>query len=162
MSLELVMVRHAKSLHDSYVDLDMERHLSARGYSDAAEAARWCKTKKLIPSLLVSSPAVRAFSTAIIFANRYGYPPSDIVLNGSVYEAGTRQLVYVIREFPAEHKCIFMFGHNPGFEETISLLTGKPISHFPTSGVARIQFDRLQWPEVEPGIGMLKDMYSRT
>jgi phosphohistidine phosphatase len=162
MSLELVMVRHAKSLHDSYVDLDMERHLSARGYSDAAEAARWCKTQKLNPTLLVSSPAIRAFSTALIFANRYGYPPSDILLKGSVYEAGTLQLLYVIQELPAEHKSIFMFGHNPGFEETVRLLTGKGIGHFPTSGVARIQFDIVQWMEVEPGCGILKDIYART
>lgn len=162
MSLELVMVRHAKSLHDSYVDLDMERHLSARGYGDAAEAVRWCKSKKLNPSLLVSSPAIRAFTTALIFANRYGYPPSDILLHSSVYEAGTRQLLNVIREFSSDHKCIFMFGHNPGFEETIGLLTGKGIGHFPTSGVARIHFDCLEWPEAEPGKGVLKDLYART
>lgn len=161
MALELVLVRHAKSLHDEYVEMDMERHLAARGYADAAGAARWCKSRKLQPGLLVSSPAVRAYSTALIFANRYGYPPSSIRLHDAIYEAGVQQLMYVIQELPAECTCVFMFGHNPGFEDLLRHLAGPHVSHFPTCGVAHMEFNVKSWAKVEAGAASLIAFHSR-
>lgn len=158
--LTLTLVRHAKSMHEAYVKSDIERHLAPRGYEDAALSTYWIKKNGLFPDLLVSSPAIRAYSTALIFANSIGYPTDAIKLNSSIYEANTKQLIYVINEFDDRFKSIIMFGHNPGFTDLINTLVEPIISNFPTSGVAILKFKKLSWATIDQGSAKLEAIYS--
>jgi len=159
-SLELIFVRHAKSLYNDYVQYDIERHLCDRGYADAADSASWLVSKKYKPDTFLSSPAIRAYSTALIFANRMGYKPEAIQLEGAIYEAGVRQLLYVLAQVPSHVNSAILFGHNPGFTEIINHLCGPVIGHLPTAGVAIVHlvFNQGELPSL--GSAKLKDVYS--
>ena len=147
MPKTLVFVRHGKSGYDAYVGADMQRHLAERGYADAMDSLRWCQSQDIIPDLIVSSPAIRAFSTAVIFANGYAYPPGNILLQDAIYEAGVQQLLYVIASLPAKADTVFIFGHNPEFTDIVNFLCGPVLHHLPTAGVAVIQLRQSQWSE---------------
>lgn len=156
----LVLVRHGKSLYDEYVGSDIQRHLAPRGYADVADSLSWCKREELMPDLLVSSPAIRAYSTALIFANGYGYPTDQIVLSQSIYEATVQQLLYVVSSLPEKPKTVFMFGHNPGFTDFTNFLCGPQIHHLPTSGVVVMEFARKSWSDLAQRSCLLTDVYS--
>lgn len=62
----LWVLRHAKSGHDEYVLNDVERHLSPRGYRDAEEQAVLFSQHHTKPDCIMSSPGIRALTTALI------------------------------------------------------------------------------------------------
>ncbi|CAN5628822.1 phosphohistidine phosphatase SixA [soil metagenome] len=157
---QLLFIRHAKSLHDAYVAADSERHLAPRGYVDAEDSAQWCKQRSYTPDLMISSPAIRAFSTALIFANRCGYPSDAIKLVTSIYEADSRKLLYVIREIDDRYQRVMIFGHNPGFSDIVNTLCGPVITHLPTAGVAVINPGVESWSEITPSRAKLIGVYS--
>ncbi len=158
--MDLILVRHAKSLHNDYVERDMERHLSDRGYQDAAASANWCIRNGILPELIVSSPAIRAYSTALIFANRLSVNPQSIRLNAAIYEAGVRQLLYALSEIESTLKTVMLFGHNPGFTELVNYLCGPVCPHLPTAGVACIQLPGPGGELLPSKCGKLRQLYS--
>ena len=70
----LTIVRHAKSSWDDTSLRDHERPLNKRGHRDAPEMGRRIAEHGIRPSLIVSSPAVRAWSTAKAVASALSYP----------------------------------------------------------------------------------------
>lgn len=60
----LTLLRHAKSSWKSDALSDFDRPLNSRGRQDAPEMARRLQAAGIRPSLIVSSPAKRAWSTA--------------------------------------------------------------------------------------------------
>ena len=151
----LYLLRHAKSGHEDYVINDIERHLSARGYKDAEEQAALFKKKHKQPQLIVSSPAIRAFTTALIFAKQLSYDIAKIKTNFAIYEAGIQQLLYVINELDDQYQSAMLVGHNPGFTYLTNALCGNVIDDLPTSGVAAIQLNVVKWSDVDSGKGNL-------
>lgn len=160
MSLVVVLVRHAKSLHNDYVGNDLERHLNDRGYRDAADSAGWLLSKKKQVDLIISSPAIRAYSTALIFARRFSYPVDTIQLKSAVYEAGVRELLFVLAEIPTMTRSVMLFGHNPGFTDLTNYLCGPVCSHLPTAGIAVIELPQNKGEFYPKGAAKLLNLYS--
>ncbi len=160
MGMELVLVRHAKSLHEAYVQSDIERHLCERGYHDAADSANWLISSGVRPDILVSSPAIRAYSTALIFARFLSCSPASVQLHASIYEASLKELLYVIAEIKPEFRSVMLFGHNPGFTELINYLCGPLCQHLPTAGVAILHIPANPGELPVKGKSELKAMYS--
>ncbi len=152
-------MRHGKSLHSEYVHSDLQRHLNAKGYEEVKAAAAWCNENGYNPDLFVSSPAIRAYSTAVITAQFMAYPPGMIQLKDSIYEASLRTLMYVVQSLSPEADMVAMFGHNPGFTELVENLAPGTISHMVTAGVAVIALDISHWKDVGPGSGRLINKY---
>ena len=159
MIRRLVLIRHGKSLYDEYVSNDIERHLAGRGYHDVAETAQWLLQKNIVPDLIVTSPAIRAYSTCLLVANALAYPSENIVLKSAIYEASDAALLYVINELSDDASTVFLFGHNPSFTSIVSKLTNSEFRHMPTSGVVVVDFENRLWSEVEYGSGTLKDLF---
>jgi phosphohistidine phosphatase len=141
--MDLIVVRHAKSLHEEYVSKDMERHLFERGYKDAAITVDWCISKKIRPDFIISSPAIRAFSTALIFANKLGFSPEKIQLKNAIYEATVQNLLLVLEETMVKEGAYMIFGHNPGFTDLVNYLCGPVLVNLPTAAVVHIRLNNV-------------------
>lgn len=76
---QLFIVRHAKSSWDYPLLDDNERPLNKRGARDVPIMGEFLKERISCPANFISSPAVRAFDTAIGFAEEFGYPTSQII-----------------------------------------------------------------------------------
>ena len=145
---ELVIVRHAKSSwKDSGLD-DRERPLNKRGERDAPDMGARLARRKDRPDLIMSSPAVRALTTARIIAKRLGYPRNDIVVKDRLYGAGVVELLDVIRNADESVATLMLFGHNPGLTELANHLGPRPIPNLPTCGVLHLKFEADVWPVV--------------
>jgi len=155
MAKQLIVVRHGKSDQGEYGMPDFDRTLNHRGNKNAHEMAERIIHKGIVPQQLVSSPALRAFSTAKHFADVLKVSYQDIQLEQSIYEANTTALLKVINQLNNEYDRIALFGHNPGLTELVNYLADAKIYNLPTAGVVVIDFPFDDWLLVSQHIGSL-------
>ncbi|MDO8455226.1 MAG: histidine phosphatase family protein [Sulfurimonas sp.] len=140
------LIRHAKSSwKDSLLD-DFERPLNKRGKSDAPLMGSRLKDKKIIPDIILSSPAVRAKRTAEIIAKKIGFE-KEIVFKKDIYEANATTLHKILTKIADKNSVAFLFGHNPSLNE----LAEKYLEfneNIPTCGVVEIEFDCDSWVDI--------------
>jgi phosphohistidine phosphatase len=146
-------------LYDDYVANDMERHLAARGYHDVEQTALWLKQNNIFPDAMVSSPAIRAYSTCLIVANHFSFQAEKVLIKDAIYEASDNALLYVINELPAIADTVFLFGHNPAFTSIVGKLTNEEFRHLPTSAAVIIEFNQVQWNEIDLHSGNLTNTF---
>lgn len=149
----LFLIRHAKSSWDEEGLADFERPLNKRGKRDAPFMASLLKKEKIKPDLIISSPAVRALSTAEKFAEEFEYPPDKIILEKSIYLSGLKELESIVQSIPDKHSTVFIFGHNPALTNYANHLGSKIIDNIPTCGIVGLEFKGKNWREVERGSG---------
>ncbi len=151
----LYLIRHAKSSWDDQDQTDFERPLNKRGEHDAPLMANILNKKKVEPDLIISSPAKRAFSTALIFAEKLDYNLNSVKTDDRIYEAGMRELMTLVREIDDRNKTVMIFGHNPGLTSFTNLLGDKFIPGMPTCSIVGLEFDATKWAQVERHSGKI-------
>ena len=152
----LYLVRHAKSSWNHPELTDIKRPLNKRGKRDAPFMGNLLAKGKIKVDQIISSPAIRAYSTAKIFASAIGYPLENINLDKNIYEADSYDLLQIIHGLDNKIDFVMLFGHNPGLTELYNKLSNKPIGNLPTCAATAIEFDIKYWEEVETFTGKLK------
>lgn len=152
----LFLNRHAKSDWNHNDLSDFERPLNSRGLKDAPEMGERLANRDEEIDLIVSSPAVRAITTARIIAGKIGYPEKNIHLERSIYAAGVTDLLKIVNQIDNKYNSVLLFGHNPGFTDFADYLTGAGILNIPTCGICKIQFSIDHWNEVSAHTGEIE------
>ena len=151
----LCLIRHAKSSwNDDYAE-DFERLLNSRGMTDAPEMGKRLMQLGIRPSLMISSPAFRAMSTARRIARELAYDTEQIVADTRIYDASLQRLVDLVQGLPDEVETVVMVGHNPGMHKLAHHLTGMGPEEFPTCAVFAVRFDISSWIDLTPHSGKL-------
>jgi len=148
----LFLVRHAKSSRDDPSLPDRERPLDDRGKRDAPKMGKRLAKRHAKLDLLVSSPALRALTTAHLIADEMGYKRKDIVVDDRLYASSPDDLLAVIRALDNKLDRVMLVGHNPEFSNLAHRLSSE-IVDMPTSAVIEYHFDTKAWTdvgEVEP------------
>ena len=149
----LYLVRHAKSSWDDASE-DMERPLTHRGEKDAAFMAKRL-AGRVVPCVMLSSPAVRALRTCLVFAKELEYQEKRILTVDSLYEAGSADLLAAVRSLSDAFQVALLFGHNPGISDFAKFLGGG--GELPTCGVCHFELNVHTWAELGQGDGKLVD-----
>ena len=149
----IYIVRHAKAESRETDTPDFERPLIERGINDAHEIAARLSDHGVKPSLLISSPAVRAIQTARIFAEHFGYPKKKIRTRKAMYDQTEDMLQEMFRGVENELDTVLLFGHDPSFSGLAKYLTKKYDGNLPTCGVLGLSFKISAWEEIAPGTG---------
>jgi phosphohistidine phosphatase len=100
------------------------------------------------PDLLISSPAVRALTTAETIAEEIGYPGDRIQIAEAIYLGGTAAILDVVSDLDDSLNHVMLFGHNPDFTDLVNTLTGSHIENVPTCGIARIELETDSWKDL--------------
>jgi phosphohistidine phosphatase len=151
----LTLVRHAKSDMGLSGQQDWDRVLNRRGQQDAPEMARRLRSRKLKPDLILSSPAVRALSTASIMARELKVPADRIAQDERLYLADPKRILEVIRELGGDARHVMVFGHNPGITDCANRLSaGEHIDALPTCGVFTACFAVTDWSQLDWASGL--------
>lgn len=153
----LTLIRHAKSSREQSLLRDTERPLSPRGAADAPLIARHLRTlPNFAPDALVTSPAVRARTTAEVIQQEATLTHLPLREEPRIYEAPVNTLATVLREFPDNVQNVVLFGHNPGLENLANWLCGqRAIYGLRTGGVIMLALDLASWTEVRLGCASL-------
>ena len=99
------------------------------------------------PDLLLSSPALRALTTAQLIAEEIGYKRKDIVVDDRLYASADDDLLAVVRALDRKLNRVMLFGHNPGFTDLAHRLSNEIID-MPTCAVVEFTFDTKAWSDV--------------
>ena len=157
----LILVRHAKSSWDHDDLRDFDRPLNDRGLHDAPEMAAYLKEQNIIPDVIVTSPALRAYTTAQIMAQTLQVVTSQILTPcDGIYEGHSQNLLDVISKTPRAHQVMMLVGHNPSITNLANNLTHQFIENVPTCGVLTIDFDVDDWQQINARGGVLNRFVS--
>lgn len=139
-------VRHAKSSWN-YPELsDKERPLNERGQRDAPKMAAFISNMVQCPDTFISSPAVRAFTTAEFFASAFGVRQIDN--EEQLYHASEIEWFSVLKKIENQCNSAMVFGHNPAITEVVNILSDSNIMNIPTCGIAAIRFETEYWKDI--------------
>lgn len=141
----LTLVRHAKSSWSHPGLTDRERPLNARGERDAPEMGRRIMKHGIRPSLIITSPAVRARTTAKIVAKEIGYPIEFLQREDLLYLASLDDLLDAVVAQDNKFNSLMVFGHNPGMTEFANYLVPNLTDNLPTAGVVSVAIEREDW-----------------
>jgi phosphohistidine phosphatase len=153
MNKQLLIFRHSKSDWGNTEISDFNRPLNTRGSKDAPMMGKRLKKKKWVPDQIISSPALRAFTTANLVCKEIDYPPEDIIQNKSIYEATCNQLMKIVNHLDNKADNIAIFGHNNGITDLVIYLTDADIYNIPTSGMVLISFPFSDWNMISKHTG---------
>jgi phosphohistidine phosphatase len=152
----LTLVRHAKSSWKDSSLADRDRPLNKRGKRDAPEMGRRIAAAGIRPSLIVSSPAVRAWTTAKVIANEIGYPREFLQRDNALYLASVNGILDVIVSQDGGFNNLMLVGHNPGFTDFANYLVPGVTNNMPTAGVVSVELETDDWSLYDrPGAKLL-------
>jgi phosphohistidine phosphatase len=143
----LFLVRHAKSSWNNPGLSDKERPLNDRGKHDAPKMGKRLAKRGAKPDLVLSSPAIRALTTAEIMAKKLDYKRKDIAVDNRLYAGEADDLLNVIRKLDDKLERVMLFGHNPELTELAHRLSSE-ITHMPTCAVAEFTFGAKSWSSI--------------
>lgn len=152
----IYLLRHAKSSWKDAELSDIDRPLNKRGKSDAAMMGKYFSKKHILPELIISSPAKRAFKTACLIASELDYEEKNIHIDMALYGANVVELLSIIQQLEASLDKVMLVGHNPAFTLALPFFTGERIDNLPTCGLVRIDFENKRWNLIREGKGKLK------
>ena len=141
----LFICRHAKSDWADIGQRDFDRPLDERGHRDAPRMAKLLRGLGIAPDLLVSSPALRARTTAQYFAAEFGIQDAAIDLQLDIYDASEHDILHIVHQLPDAANVVFLFGHNPTLTYFVNRFSKEIIDNLPTCGVVRLDVSVNDW-----------------
>jgi phosphohistidine phosphatase len=154
----LLLMRHAKSSWDQSGLDDLERPLAPRGREAAALIARHLHDQRLVPDLVLCSPALRVQETWQLMSPVLGRGSPSKTLR-SLYPGAPSRLLEALRRLPDEAGRALLIGHNPGLGAlAVSLAAAGPSkalqrmrARFATAGVAVLACEIDHWRDLAAG-----------
>ena len=143
----LILVRHAKSSRDDPALPDRERPLNDRGLKDAPMMGQRLAKAHVKPDLIVSSPAVRALTTAQAIAREIGYDEHHVEVDERLYATSSDALLAIVHTLDKKLDRVMLFGHNPEFTALAHRLSDEVVD-MPTCAVAEFRYDTKTWADI--------------
>jgi phosphohistidine phosphatase len=151
--MQLFIVRHgiAVDREDPKCPADPDRYLTEEGIEKTRQIAKGVTEVGAIPELMITSPYVRAWQTAEIFAEELEYSKqkirkSDLLLPGA-------EPLQLFRELAKDKdfSVVFVFGHAPHLDDLLATAVGTKhhITSLKKAGVALVELRRLVPPSGE-------------
>lgn len=140
----LTIIRHAKSSWDDASLSDIDRPLNDRGNRTAPKMAKIIHKIISHTDLIISSPALRAKSTAFYFADEFKINREEIKLDKQIYAASVADLIKCISNVDSKFNNVLLFGHNPELTMLVNRL-GAEIDNIPTCGAVGFNILSNDW-----------------
>lgn len=157
---ELFILRHAEAISAKFNTSDFDRQLSDDGVLEARQLGKKCKEMHLLPSLIYSSSARRALTTAIIFAEETGFPQDKIVVLPALYDIHPDQLMDIILETSDDFSRVMVVGHNPVLSVFLNIYTIEGIVNLPTGTLVQVDYPNIEtWHSIKKTKGIIKAIW---
>lgn len=151
----LYLLRHAKSSWDDPELKDFERPLAERGLRDIPKMAARFRQRGDTVGCVITSPALRAKTTAKMIADQIGFPADEIFSSPELYFAGAGMFLKAVGLLDEHCQSAMLVGHNPAITEFANGVCDGRIDHIPTCGLLKLQFPVQHWEEIQEASGEL-------
>lgn len=155
----ITLVRHGKAEMPRIAGNDFERALVQRGVQNSEEIGVFMQTHKMLPELVLVSPAARTRQTYELMSATW--PDSTRVhYEDKLYNVTADILLQLIFEHGNDFESIAVVGHNPSLVVLLTHFVGMVdreinLGYFPTCCVADIGFDARKICDIDPENGRL-------
>lgn len=154
---KLIFVRHGRAEEQSSAISDYDRSLTNRGKIVSEQMAVILKEKENGRAVFITSPAFRAYETAVIFARTMDIDPDRIILKNILYSRVTlKSFAEIVSEVKDSEDTIIFFGHNPSFTEIPDRLSRTGCDFLPKSGIVCLSFRTDTWKGIVHEKGKLE------
>lgn len=143
----LYLLRHAKAESATLQFSDEDRALTPKGVDDAKKLATKLVKKDIEFDLILTSPAIRAITSAQIIANRLDQKQS-LRVEKKLYQADCTTLLAIVGKLHKKIKSILLVGHNPALEDFAAYMTGESVS-MQTCSLIEFTFELKDWKDFE-------------
>jgi phosphohistidine phosphatase len=133
---------------ETWVGDDALRPLTKKGENSLAAIADTLFELGLGIDLILTSPYVRAYQTAMIVAKRLQKMDVLVQDNRLAPGFGLTELTETLKDYK-DAKAILLVGHEPDFSETVSVLIGGGRLVFKKAGLARVDLSSQTPPKGE-------------
>lgn len=147
----LTLLRHAKAQPVDDPAADRQRPLNERGERDAPLMGQRLRDSGARPSLVLTSPAMRALQTARLVARELVYPQEFLQREADLYLASPATILEVLARQDDAFNDVLLCGHNPGLTDLANRLTAAGIDNVPTCGLVVIEAPIRRWRDLGPG-----------
>lgn len=145
---KLIIVRHGKSSWGYENVADIDRPLKNKGIRNSYEMAARIHDRNHVPDIIVSSPAIRALHSAIIFLRVLKVPLDKLYVDELYYHASDKELLEKIKLTDDKVNTLMIFGHNPTFTSLANKFAKNEIDNIPTTGVVALKFATDTWNQI--------------
>ncbi len=142
------IIRHAKSSWEDAELPDVVRPLNPRGKKASNAMGHYLAKLHDKPDLIVSSPATRAYHTAVNMSRVLGYRQRNIIVQPAIYFEGEQGVFNTIRHMEDAYESVFIIGHEPTCSEVIYSLCGEMVVKFSTGAVFKMQLNIDKWKDI--------------
>ncbi len=115
--------------------------------------------KGLAPDCIITSPAVRARTTARYYASALQYPETEIQEAPEIYEAFPEDIFRLIERFDPRWDVVYLFGHNPTWTTLANSFAETFIANIPTCGTFRVDAEVDEWAAFTAQTGRLVEFH---
>ncbi len=144
----LFLLRHAKSSWSNPRLGDQQRPLNNRGKRDAPIMGTRFRARDEILDSIITSPALRAKTTAQLFAEASGFDLENIIEEDELYFSGARSIQGIIRSQDDRCRSVMLVFHNPDITEFAnSFDASRRIGNLPTCGLVKLISDSTSWTD---------------
>ena len=144
----LYLLRHAKSSWATPGLGDQQRPLNKRGSSDAPMMGERFAGRGEQLDHIVSSPALRAHSTAKLFAGACGFASDAIDIESDLYFLGSGSIEAVILAQDDRLERLMLVFHNPDITQFANSLDYEfHVDNMPTCGLVKLSCDIARWSD---------------
>ena len=143
-------MRHGKSSWHSDADRDFDRPLNIRGKKDVPRMAAALHNKGVRPDIIISSPALRALTTARLLCASVHFPMCHIKTFDILYMAPVNTLCSIIHGYNDNWKEVIQIGHNPGLTRLINYFLPDRLDNLPTAAVMGLRASVDTWQAFTP------------
>ena len=143
----LFLLRHARAEKAGPAMTDFKRPLSDSGIKDAKRVSQWFMDQKLVPEKIISSLALRARTTALLFADTFRIPGDSVELFNELYDCTEKDYYEVIAGIDDAFASCMIAGHNDTISGVAEKLTHRTMDSMKTCGVVVITADVHSWKE---------------
>ena len=147
---QLILIRHAKSSWEAPLR-DFDRPLTSKGIEDAHLVSSHIENQIPKSFLMWTSPARRAYETAIIFSQNISFPLESILLKEELYTFDERKLEQIIHSCSDDYDHLIVFVHNEAITNFVNKFGDIFIDNVSTSGFVNIIFEQNSWKEIKNG-----------
>ena len=150
----LLLMRHAKSSWKDLSLADHDRPLNRRGRNAAELMGEFLNNQDLVPEAILCSTAKRAKQTVNFLLHTLSFG-GEVYFTRDLYHSGSDAYLQELHKLDSGVSVVMLVAHNPGMESAIEDFCGE-WERMPTAAIARIDFEIIDWSEVDYDLGDLK------
>ncbi|QKF82747.1 SixA phosphatase family protein [Halarcobacter ebronensis] len=154
---ELYIIRHAQKENTDNYEYDYDVPLTKRGIEAAKNLGTLLKRKKVLPDLIVSSPAIRARQSAEVIAKEIDYN-KGVMYNEVIYQAYLNELVESISYTYDNINSLMIVGHNPSLTALAITFTNFK-TELQMATAIKIEFDCDSWTQIDRNNSRFVELY---